>query len=155
MSKVRKYLKMEADVEFFACVHGASLIFLYGCIQWLNGIEEVPFSVIFQQMVLGYAIAWIQKGLFWKETTYTRVEYGIREVMWNVIPIVLIVVTGQVFEWLPGVSRWIEVAFYIVIGCYFIMVWLFLKYIYKKETEEINQLLKNRRERGEEDECCF
>ena len=149
MNKMRKYLKTEADVEFFACTHGASTIFMYGLMQWLGGIDDVPFSIIFQQMVLGYVISWTQKGLFLREKSYTRREYQIREILWCLIPGCLMVLTGIVFQWFPDVSWGITVAFYVIMACYFIMIWLFLKYIYREETKEMNELLKQRKQREE------
>ena len=46
MNKLRKYLKIEADVEGMAAVHGCSMISVYGLIQWLSGVKAIPFSVI-------------------------------------------------------------------------------------------------------------
>lgn len=147
MHRIRKYLKTEMDVEFFACVHGVSMIFMYGCMQWLGGINDVPFSIIFQQMVLGYAIAWIQRGLFLREKVYTDREYRIREIMWCLIPALLLILTGAVFGWFPDISERISIGFYVIMACYFIMLWLFLKNFYMEETREMNELLKQRKKK--------
>lgn len=150
MSKLRKYLKIEADVEFFACVHGASMTFMYGFLQWIGGVDDVPFVIIFQQLLLGYIIAWVQKGLFLKEKAYTKREYLLREVLWCMIPVLLIILTGSVFHWFSEVSIEIAVAFYVCMICFFVMVWLFLKYFYQEDTREMNHLLKQwKKEEGE------
>ncbi|WP_075720790.1 hypothetical protein [Roseburia sp. 499] len=145
MNKLKKYLKTEADVEFFACVHGASMTFMYGFLQWLGGVDDVPFAIIFQQLLLGYVIAWAQKGLFFKEKAYTKREYLLREVLWCVIPVFLIILTGNGFHWFSEVSVGIAVAFYVCMICFFVMIWLFLKYFYLEDTREMNDLLKKRK----------
>lgn len=149
MSKLRKYVKTEADVEFFACVHGVSTIFLYGFLQWIDGVKDIPFAIIVQQLVLGYVIAWGQKGLFLKEKTYTKREYRLREILWCSIPVVLMVLTGNAFQWFLKAYSGIAIAFYICMTCYFIMLWLFLKYLYQEETREMNHLLKQWKKEGE------
>lgn len=141
MSKLRKYLKIEVDVEFFACVHGVSTVFIYGFCQWIGGVEDVPFTFIVQQLLLGYVIAWVQKGLFLKEKAYTKREYRLREVCWCIIPVALMVLTGSVFRWFQTDSVGIVIAFYLCMACYFLMLWLFLKYLYQEESREMNHLL--------------
>lgn len=152
MDKLKKILKTEADVEFFACVHGGSMIFMYGFWQWMGGVSDVPFAIIFQQLLLGYAIAWTQKGLFLKEKVYTKREYRLREILWCVLPVIFIFIAGSVFQWLAEVSSGLAVAFYGCMICYFVMVRLFLKNFYLEETREMNQLLKERKKEQKKEE---
>lgn len=148
MSKFKKYLKLEADVEFIACIHGVTTIFMYGLLQWIGGMSDIPFSIIVEQMVLGYIIAWVQKGLFLREGSYKKSEYFLREILWCAVPVVLLFLAGIAFHWFSRVSFWIAAAFYLCMACFFVMVWLFWKIFYWEETREMNQLLKKRKQEG-------
>lgn len=145
MDKLKKYLKLEADVEFIACIHGVATIFMYGFLQWIGGKENISFLVIVEQLVLGYIVAWIQKGLFLREKSYTKREYFLREVLWCAVPVVLLILAGTVFQWFSEVSGGIAVAFYLCMACFFVMVWLFWKIFYWEESREMNQLLRERK----------
>lgn len=145
MDKLSKYIKIEADMEFFACVQGASMIFLYGCLRWFAGEPNVPFSVIFVQMVLGYVISWTQKLIFLREKRYSRLEYRMREVLWCAFPMILLMLTGYLFRWFEQTELWVEIIFYLLMLGYFIMLRFFLKYFYKEDTGEMNQLLQERK----------
>ena len=35
MDRIRKYIRMEVEVEIFACAHITAMLFLYGFLQWL------------------------------------------------------------------------------------------------------------------------
>lgn len=145
MSKLRKYLKIETDVEIFACAHITAMIFMYGFLLWLTGVKELSFGIIFEQMVLGYIMSWVQKALFLQEKPYKKREYRMREILWCMLPSALLIFAGSLLSWFQGKSPWIAVIFYAVMTCYFIMLWLFLEKFYRKETEELNCLLKQRR----------
>ena len=127
---IRKYLKVETEVEIFACVHITGMIFLYGFFQWLMGNSSVPFQILLGQMALGYVDAWVQKALFFGEKSYTDREYRIR--------------AGILGGWFPQGGA-MELWFYGLIFAYFALLWLFLEKVYRRETEEINQLLEQRK----------
>ena len=61
--KIRKYLKIETEVEIFACAHITGMIFLYGFLQWLGEGGAVPFPILLGQMVLGYVDARQRQGI--------------------------------------------------------------------------------------------
>lgn len=145
MHKLRKYLKVEMDAEFFACVHGASMIFIYGFMLWLAGNAMVLFSVIVEMLILGYVIAWTQKGLFWQEKAYGKREYMVRETLWNVLPMIYMPIAGYMCDWFVGVATWVPVTFYVIMDCYVVMVWIFLRYVYKEDTDELNHLIQQRK----------
>lgn len=149
MNKWRKYLKIEADVEGMAAVHGCSMISVYGFLQWLSGIKVIPFSVIFWQLMLGYAIAWTQKGLFLKERAYKKWEYQVREILWCMIPICYTVLVSTVSHWFSFPLSGPAILFYVILFIYHVLLWLFLKYFYWKETREMNHLLEIRRKNME------
>lgn len=145
MNKILKYLKAEIDVEIFACTHIAVMVIMYGLILWFCGIKEVSFAVLFEMMWLGYAIAWIQKLLFLKEKTYGTWEYRVRKILWCLVPVLLTILTGEIFGWFREVSVWGEVVFYAWIVLYFVLWLAALKYLYQEDTKEMNQLLKQRK----------
>lgn len=145
MHKLRKYIRTEMDVEYFACVHAASMIFIYGFLLWLESERAVPFAIIFEMLVLGYVMAWTQKGLFLREKVYSRREYLLREILWNVLPILYMPFTGKLCGWFEETATWVGMTFYLIMAVYVVMVWLFLRLFYKEETQELNQLLQKRR----------
>ncbi len=141
---IRKYLKVETEVEIFACVHITGMIFLYGFFQWLMGNSSVPFQILLGQMALGYVDAWVQKALFFGEKSYTDREYRIRGVLWCMVPGCFTVAAGILGVWFPQGGA-MELWFYGLIFAYFALLWLFLEKVYRRETEEINQLLEQRK----------
>lgn len=145
MNRIKKYFKVEADVEIMACVHGGSIIFIYGLLQWFAGVKSVLFAIIFQQMLLGYIISWTQKGLFLKEKSYTDKAYRVRECLWCLLPILEMLVISYIFQWFVHLPDWTAAAFYGAMTCYFIMLWWFVKHFYQEETREMNRLLKQRK----------
>ena len=145
MSKFRRFIRMEMDVEFFACVHAASMIFIYGFLLWLESGRAVRFVVIFEMLVLGYVMSWTQKGLFLREKVYQRHEYILREILWNILPILYMPITGSLCHWFAGAAVWVEVTFYVVMAIYVVMVWLFLRLFHQEETRELNSLLQQRK----------
>lgn len=145
MSKLLKYLKAEIDVEILACTHIATMIIMYGLLQWFVGVKEVQFAILFQMMILGYVIAWIQKLIFLKEKSYGLCEYRIREILWCIVPVFLTFLTAGVFGWFRDLANGIAIIFYAWIVLYFILWLLFLKYFYLEDTREMNDLLKQRK----------
>lgn len=149
MSRIRKMIRAEMDVEFFSCVHGVAMIFCYGFWLWLDGNSNVPYGIIVEMMILGYVISWAQKLLFIRERAYTRTEYRIRGSLWCVLPMVFIVLAGELLGWFFGSDGWVRPAFYGFMAFYFVMVWYFIELFYKEDSEEMNRLLKRYKERGE------
>lgn len=148
MDRFRKYLKVETEVEIFACAHITGMVFLYGFLQWLAGSSAVPFRILLEQMVLGYVDAWVQKALFFGEKSFTDREYRVRGILWCMVPGCLTVMTGNLQDWFlqgEGIALW----FYGLVFAYFVLLWLFLEKFYRKETEEINQLLEKRKKKQE------
>lgn len=145
MNKVRKYLKMEVEVEIFACAHITAMIFLYGFLQWLMYDNPVSFPILLEQMILGYVISWVQKALFFRERPYTDREYGIREILWCLFPGCLVMAAGSLGKWFIQGAWQIALWFYGLMFVYLILLRLFLEKIYREETEEMNQLLNRRR----------
>ena len=95
MGKVRKYIKIEVEVEIFACAHITAMIFFYGLLEWLMYGGSVPFPILVGQMALGYVISWLQKGLFFQEKHYSDLSYKIREILWCLLPGCLVVAAGD------------------------------------------------------------
>lgn len=149
MDKIRKYLRMEVEVEIFACAHITAMIFLYGFLQWLMYDSFVSFPILLEQMILGYVISWVQKALFFREKPYTSREYRIREILWCLLPGCLAVAVGSLGKWFPKESWEMALWFYGILFGYFILLRLFLEKVYQEETEEMNQLLSQRRRENE------
>lgn len=141
MNKYRKWIRTEMDVEFFACVHGVSMIFIYGMLLWFAGHPYVPFAIIFEMMVLGYVMAWSQKALFLKEKSFSRLEYVIRQILWNLLPILYMPITGTLFHWFDGIALWVILSFYGIMTFYVVMVWAFIQTFYREDTEDLNHML--------------
>ena len=148
MNKLRKYIKTEMDVEFFSCAHSVSMIFIYSFLLWIESKQAITFIVIIEMMILGYVMAWIQKGLFLKEEVYGRREYILREILWNVLPILCMPITGKLCGWFAETARWVEVTFYIIMAIYVVMIWGFLRVFHDEETKELNQLLQRKRDKN-------
>lgn len=147
--KIYLWLKMEIDVEFMACTHGIVMVTVFGFLRWLVGIEDIPFLVLFEMFFMCYAIAWVQKALFLKEAELNRQEYRIRLVLYYLIPFLFMMICHRIFDWFTGVGWGIIAGFYGFMLFYFVMMWLFLKFLYQKDTEELNRLLKSRRKKKE------
>ncbi|HIU76941.1 MAG TPA: hypothetical protein IAC62_13730 [Candidatus Pelethocola excrementipullorum] len=142
MNKIRKAIRREMDVEFFACTHGVSIIFMYGFVRWLDHVQEISFAMVVGMMILGYVISWFQKLLFIKEGEYTTKEYKKRGFLWSVVPSLLLILTGEFFQWFRENVWWTGILFYGIMIIYFFMVWWFLELFYEKDTEDINILLE-------------
>jgi len=140
-SKLKRCIKSEADVEFFACVHAISMVFLFGFELYLYGIKEVPFVIIFEMFLLSYLISWMQKLLFLKEKIYSSQEFTIRAILWSVGPVIVTVLSGRIFDWYSGYPEWIEVVFVVIMLIYYVMIWGALQILYKDETNRLNQML--------------
>ncbi|MCI8483384.1 MAG: hypothetical protein HFH41_03470 [Lachnospiraceae bacterium] len=149
INKIRKYLLIETEVEIFACIHATSMIFIYGCLQWMAG-KELSFPILAVQMILGYVIAWVQKGLFFGKKHYSDREYRIREVLWCLLPGVLVVAAGRMGHWFSHELWQVSIWFYGIMAAYFIFLWLFLKNVCRKETREMNDLLEQWRQKSKE-----
>ena len=141
MSKMKKWMRSEADVEFFACVHAISMVFLFGLELYVYGIKDVPYEIIFEMFLLSYFISWMQKLLFFREKIYSDLEFKIREFLWSVGPVTLTVIIGRIFNWYRGLPEWIEVVFLVIMLIYYAMLWFGLQLLYKDETNSLNQML--------------
>lgn len=145
----KKYIKREMDVEFFACVHGMSLVFVYGFELYLCGIKNLSFAVIFQLFVLGYFISWFQKLLFFKEKIYAGLEKGIRITLWCAGPGFLTWLFSIGCEryfhtkWYEGAAGWVEPVFYLIMLLYYIMLWIALQLMYRDESVELTAMLSD------------
>jgi len=140
-SKLKRCLKSEIDVELFSCVHAIAMVFFLGFELYLYGIKNVPFVIIFEMFLLGYAVSWMQKLLFFKEKIYSDLEFAIRAILWSVAPIILTAIIGRLFNWYKGYPDWIEVVFLMLMLIYYAMVWFILQVLYKDETNRLNQML--------------
>lgn len=141
MKQFKKYLKAELDTEIFACVHGMCMIFIYGFELYLYGVSSISFVIIVQMLVLGYVIAWVQKLLFLKERIYKKIEYRVRVILWNLLPVLLTVIFGRVFGWYLHHSFVIEIIFLLIMFWYYIIFWVILQTLYKEDSDELNKKL--------------
>lgn len=141
LGKIRKWMQSEADVELFSCVHAISMVFLYGLELFIYGTKAVPFVIIFEMFLLGYFISWIQKLLFFKEKVYSRIEFRIKAIFWSVGPVMLTAVTGRIFSWYEGLASWVEPVFIGVLLTYYLMIWVVIKFLYRDETDDLNEML--------------
>lgn len=146
MHRLRKLLKVEMDVELIACAHGISMIFFYGIVMWIAGERSVSFLTLLEMIILAYVCSWTQKLLFLRERVYSKAEYIVNEVMWNLMPSVFVPAAGALSGWFDGMEDWVSLSFYILMGCYFVLVWLFLRYVNYEETLKMNRWLKKRKE---------
>lgn len=143
MEKIKHYIKNEMDVEFFGSVHGLAIIFVFGFFGWLNHVDSVPFKFILQMWIVGYIIAWFQKALFLGNRVYKKSQYKICTVLWNIGPIVILLLSQMILGWFNNTPIWVMIAFVITMIAYFIMLWIFLNLFYKDDTNELNQLLND------------
>ena len=140
-SKLKKCIKSEVDVEFFACVHAIAMVFMFGFELYMYGIKDVPFVIIFEMFLLSYLISWMQKLLFLKEKIYSGMEFAIRAILWSVGPVIVTAMSGRMFDWYKGYPEWIEVVFLVLMLIYYVMIWGILQVLYKDETNRLNQML--------------
>ena len=141
MKGIKHYIKHEMDVEFFGSVHGLSIIFVFGFYGWLNHVDSIPFIFILQMWIVGYIIAWLQKGLFLGDRVYKKSRYKICTVIWNIGPIVILLIAQMILGWFNNAPIWVMIAFDLTMAMYFPMLWLCLAIFYKDDTNELNQLL--------------
>ncbi len=146
MKRFKKAIRSEMDVEFFACVHSMSMIAVLGFELFLYGIKSISYVTIFQIFVMAYIVSWFQKMLFIKERMYSKKEYIIRSVLWNIGPIIITIITGSLFNWYNGLPKWISIVFIIVMLIYYVMVWGAIQVFYKDESEELNNMLSKYKE---------
>lgn len=141
MKGIKHYIKHEMDVEFFGSVHGLSIIFVFGFYGWLNHVDSIPFIFILQMWIVGYIIAWLQKALFLGDRVYKKSQYKICTVIWNIGPIVILLIAQMILGWFNNAPIWVMIAFDLTMAMYFPMLWLCLAIFYKDDTNELNQLL--------------
>lgn len=141
MKGIKHYIKQEMDVEFFGSVHGLSMIFVFGFYGWLNHVDSIPFIFILQMWIVGYIIAWLQKGLFLGDRVYKKSQYKFCTVIWNIGPIVIILISQIILGWFNNAPIWVMIAFVLTMAMYFPILWLCLAIFYKDDTNELNQLL--------------
>lgn len=149
MRRLRKLLKLEMDVELLSCAHTVSMICFYGIVMWIAGERNVRILVLFEMMALGYVSAWTQRALFLREQVYSRTEYAVCEVLWNVMPAVFVPAVAEVFGWFRGTPDWAALTFYLLMGGYYVLVWLFLRFVNYEETVKMNRQLRRRKEKGQ------
>lgn len=155
-SKLKRWIRSEADVEFFCCVHAISMIFLYGLEIYLYGIKSVSFVIIFEMFLLSYVISWMQKLLFLREKIYSKLEFRVRAVSWSIGPIIITIIVGRVLRWYNGLPNWVEIVFIAIMLIYYLMIWIVLQMLCKDETDDLNQMLYeikiiNGKRKGDED----
>lgn len=143
MESIKKYIRTEADVELLSCVHGMSLVFMYGFFLWLWDIDSVAFITILQMFLLGYAISWLQKALFLKEKVYKKREYRLRTVLWVIGPIVMMLICQYIFNWFIDTPYYVGWIYDAVMISYFIMLRFFIQIFYNSDTFELNKMLSN------------
>lgn len=151
MDRLQKYIKREFDVEFFSCVHAISLVFVYGFFLWLWGIPQVPFVVIFEMFLLGYAMAWFQKILFINERVYSAKETRIRGAIWSIGPVMFIIPLQFLFRWfdqLPFYSAWL---YDVVMLLDYISIWIVLQRFYQDDSDQLNKMLSQFKNNSRED----
>lgn len=141
MKGIKHYIKNEMDVEFFGSVHGISMIFVFGFFGWLNHVNSIPFKFILQMWIVGYIIAWLQKALFLGNRVYKKSQYKICTVIWNIGPVVILLISQMILGWFNNAPIWVMIAFDIIMAMYFPMLWISLAIFYKDDTNELNQLL--------------
>lgn len=140
-SKIKNWMKSEADVELFSCVHAISMVFVFGLELYIYGIKAMPYVFIVEMFLLGYVISWMQKLLFFKEKLYSRLEYKIKAVLWSIGPIILTIIAGRILKWYDGLPEWMEITFVGIMLIYYIMIWFVLQMLCKEETDDLNQML--------------
>lgn len=141
MKKFKKWIRREMDVEFFACVHGVSIIWMYGFILWCAGISRISFSVVTEMLIVGYIAAWFQKLLFIREKRYGKWEYRIRIFIWCAGPYLMLLISQFLFRWFAEIPIGFLIGYDAVMAVYYPMLWLFIDYFYREETGELNQML--------------
>lgn len=151
MEKLKKIIRSEIDVEFFACMHSMLMISVLGFELYLYGIKAMSYVTIFQIFVLSYIIAWFQKILFIKEKIYSKLEYKIRTILWNIGPIIITLITGKILHWYKGLPSFIEIVFIIIMLIYYIFVWWLLQIFYRDETKSLNNMLLKYKENHKEE----
>ncbi|WP_167957600.1 hypothetical protein [Anaerosporobacter faecicola] len=150
MKGIKQLIRNEMDVEFFGSVHGLCQIFMFGFLEWLNHVNNIPYSYIVQMWIVGYLIAWFQKGLFLSQKVYRKGVYQICTVLWNVGPVLIMLLAQQVFGWFAAAPKWEFITYHVIMLFYFPIMWLCLEVFYKEDTKELNILLKKYKEESNE-----
>lgn len=138
---MKKWVRTEVNIKILACFYIVSMIFVYGTELFLCGIKSISYPIIIQMMIVGYLIAWCQRILFLKEKIYSKIEFIIRAILWNTIPMILTVLAAVGFQWFQETEPWLMFLFFIVMMWYYVVVWIILQVFYKNDTDALNKML--------------
>lgn len=141
MSWFKQMIKHEFDADMFACLYAACILWLLSLFRTLCGGAGISFGEITCCIILSWALAWVQKLLFWKERVLPRSERVFRSILWNLIPIAAFVLTAYLSGWFAGCPGWTLFAFGGAVAATFLSWWGCIQLFCRDETEEWNTLL--------------
>ncbi|NTV77867.1 MAG: hypothetical protein HGA25_01655 [Clostridiales bacterium] len=67
----------------------------------------------------------------------------VRAFLWALLPILYGLIAGCLLGWYKGVPLWLPIVFSLLMLSYYIMVWFALQIFYKDETQRLNTMLSN------------
>jgi hypothetical protein len=146
MKKIKFWLHHEVDAELFACVYAACLVWLTAFFRFLAHADGLGFWTITQILILGWAIAWGQKLIYWQEGTSRRGEV-LRGIVWWGAPAAAVWAAQAAFGWFEGCPAWMGSAFSAAMAATLLAWWLCMRLICRDESREWNTLLAQFRAR--------
>ena len=147
MNRLITLLKREFDLEIFSCTHCICMIFLYGVQLFFAKIYVINFLYILEMLFISYFISVIQNLLFKANREYTKGQFITRTSLWLLLPPLIGGVSSIVFDWYQGLPFY---SIFIMVGyllCYHIFFWVFLRYVFKEDTIQLNVLLRTYQEK--------
>ena len=148
MKKLRFWLRHEIDADLYACAYATCLVWLAAIFRLWAGADGVGFWPITEMIVLGWAIAWGQKLLYWRETASRRWDAA-RGVLWWSAPAAVIWAAQAVWGWFTGCPAWMGHAFSAVMAAALLSWWGCIRLICRDESQEWNSLLTQFKARKE------
>lgn len=140
MDRLRRYLFLEIEVEFKACLYFFCILFFYAMYKILGGSFKADIIVMAQMICSTYAMGYIQYFLF--DNFDEGRNFGIREGIYAVVCSGIYTAVSFLFGWY---DKNIRVTFIFFVYIFFAIICASVVYRIKREVDTIrlNQELEN------------
>ncbi len=148
MNRLKRYLSLEIEVEFKACLYFFCILFFYVMYRILGGSFKADIIVMAQMICTTYAMGYIQYFVF--DNFDEGRHFGIKEGMFAVICSGIYTAVSYLFRWY---DRNIKVTVLFSIYIFFAIVCAAVVYRIKREADtirlnrELENFKKNRKDR--------
>lgn len=147
MKYIIKWCDWELKNEFMTSGYFCVMVFSYGIVELLYGRSQVNIWVLFEMFLLNYVISTVQKLVLSENKEYTTKEYYRKVIILIIASFVAIVFTCHFFGWFKGSSIYAELFMYITVICSYLYVWMWMRWMKKRDTKELNEQLDRFKEK--------